>query len=101
MAYASTVRVSVTEGAAATAKSLVQQMLANRRHWQTSGDLLRAYVFCSEDQAQFELVSIWASKAAHDRHEDDPAEAPLLRQLVPHLTGQPSEVAGEVVAELA
>jgi len=100
MSYVSTIRVTVKEGSAGAVDALVQQMLAMRSQWQGNGDLLRATVLRSDDGTQYELFTVWSSKSAHDQHEDDPAEAPLFLQLVPYLAGEPSEIGGEIVAEV-
>lgn len=100
MAYVSVVRIAIKPGAEPEVERLVDQGLAIRRDWQRRGDLLATQVVRATDRPEYVLVSTWASREAHHRHEDSPEEAAVLRQLAAHLAAAPDETSGDVIAEL-
>jgi quinol monooxygenase YgiN len=78
----------------------VEAAMAVRKTWQAQGDLVSSHFVRSSNGQEYALVSVWADQAAHNRHEDDPAEQQALQPLLIRLTGRPDEFGGEVVAEL-
>jgi quinol monooxygenase YgiN len=100
MAYVSVVRIVVKPGAGAEVERLIDQGLAIRRDWQRQGDLLATWIVGTADRSEYVLVSTWASREAHDRHEDAPEEDAVLRQLAGHLAAPPTETSGDLIAEL-
>ena len=64
------------------------------------GDLRSMQLVRSADGGEYALISVWASRAAHDRHEDSPDEQAALAALAPFVAGPPTQFAGEAVASL-
>ena len=100
MSYVSITRLPIKPGSGMELERVARQALAGRKRWKDQGDLLATYVARSDDQGEYVLVSVWASKAADEAHEDDPADQQAMREAGSLLAGQPSVFTGEVVAEL-
>lgn len=98
MSYLSINRVAVKPGAGPDVERAVAPFLAARRALLGEGDLLATHLVRGE--AEYALVSEWASREAHDRHEDSPDERAALAALAPFVAGAPDQFAGEVVATL-
>lgn len=45
------------------------------------------------------MITVWATREAHERSEDSPAEREGLRQIAGYLAGPPEQFAGEVIGE--
>lgn len=101
MSYVSITRLQVKPGSGPELERIAKQAVAGRQRWKEEGDLLATYMARSDDQGEYVLVSVWASKAADEAHEDDPADQQAMRAAGPLLAGPPSAFAGEVFAELA
>lgn len=100
MAYVSIVRVAVKPGSDAALEPAVREFLRARQALRARGDLVSTQMVRTADGAEYALVSVWTSRAAHEGNEDSPAEQAALQQLAPYLAGPPTEFAGEVIAEL-
>lgn len=100
MPYISMLRVGVLPGSDEVVERGIRSAFALRKTWQAQGDLLSSRLVRSESGNEYMLVSVWADKGAHDRHEDDPAEQEALRPVLQRFTGRPEEFDGEVIANL-
>jgi len=100
MPYVSINQVTLKPGAGAEVERAVAPFMQARQELIRQGDLLATRLVRSEGQTEYALISVWASREAHERHEDSPAERAALAQLAPFVAGPPTEFAGEVVAEL-
>jgi quinol monooxygenase YgiN len=100
VAYISIVQVRIKPEGRDAIERGVARLLAGRRAWKDSGDLLASQVVRLDGSAAYVLLSVWRDRAAHDRHEDAPEEAEAVRRLAPTLAGPPEEMGGEVIAEL-
>lgn len=100
MPYVSINRVTLKPGAGPEVERALGPFLRARQELIRQGDLLATRLARGEGGTEYALVSVWASRAAHERHEDGPAERAALAQLAPFVAGPPSEFAGEVIAEL-
>jgi quinol monooxygenase YgiN len=100
VAYVSIVRVRARPEGRDTIETGIAQLMAGRRAWRESGDLLASQAVRGDDGANYTLVSVWRDRAAHDRHEDAPGEGEATRRLASALAGPPEETGGEVVADL-
>lgn len=102
MSFVSTVRVRVNPGAGEQLEQLFQEhLLPARRTLKQQGDVLSmVLVRGSEPEDEYELITHWASKEAHDRNENSPAEAAVLRAAASLVAAPPSELSGTRVVEL-
>lgn len=100
MSYVSINRVAVKLGTGPEVERAVAPYFATRQELLHEGDLLATYLVLGEDTAEYALISVWASREAHERQEDSPDERAALAALAPFVAGRPIQFAGEVVAEL-
>ena len=100
MSYVSINRVAVQPGTGPDVERAVAPFFQARQELLQRGDLLATHRLRGEGGSEYVLISIWASRDAHDRQEDSPAEAAAMAQLAAFLTGPPSQFTGEVVAAL-
>lgn len=100
MAFVSINRITLRPGTGAEVERAVAPFVKARQELIRQGDLLGMHMARSEDQTEYALVSVWASREAHDRNEDSPAEQAALRQLAPLAAVPPDEFTGDVIAEL-
>jgi len=100
MAFVSVNRIAVRPGSSTALDALAEQFMRARQELQQRGELLASQMARAEDGSEYLLISVWASREAHDRNEDSPVEQATLRQLAQYVAAAPSEFTGEVVAEL-
>lgn len=100
MSYISINRVAVQPGTGPDVERAVAPFFAARQALLREGDLLATDLVRGEGGTEYALISVWASRAAHDRHEDSPDEQAALAALAPFVAGPPTQFAGEAVASL-
>ena len=102
MSYISTLRVQVKPGTGPQIEQLVHERLVPlRQELRARGEVLFMTVVRAEEPADhYEIITHWASKEAHDRHEDSPAEREGLAAAAAYLAAQPSEWGGTPVVEV-
>ena len=102
MPYISTLRVQVTLGRAYEIEQLLKERLVPvRQDLLTRGDVLTMTVVRAEDPADYyEVITHWASKEAHDRNEDSPAEQAGLAAAAAYLAAPPVELRGNPIVVL-
>lgn len=75
-----------------------EQFVPLRRQLKERGDLQRmALIRSASEPGAYELVSVWASKEAHDRNEQSALEQAVLGALAGHIAAPLDEFAGSVV----
>ena len=102
MSYISTLRVQIKPGTAPAIEQLLQERLVPvRQELLTRGDVLAMMVIRAEEPADtYELITHWASKEAHDRNENSPAEQAALAAAAAYIAAAPAELAGSPIVEL-
>jgi quinol monooxygenase YgiN len=88
MSYITTVSLRIRLGAGQEFERIAAEMMAGRRELVARGDLLSTSLIRIVADAQSEfylLISHWASKEAHDRSEDNPADLEAQRAATPLL----------------
>ena len=100
MAYISINRAAIRPEAAAEFERVAEEWLRGERERLPRDELLSRQLVRADDQAEYAVISVWASKEAHDRNEDSPAEQEALRLIAGYLAGRPQQFTGEVIAEV-
>lgn len=100
MSYVSINRVAVKPGTGPDVEHAIAPFFAARETLLRAGDLVATDLVRGEGGTEYALISVWASRAAHERHEDSPDEQAALAALAPYVAGPPSQFAGEAVASL-
>ena len=100
MPRVSITRFPVRPGAGAEVERIAEEAFAERRAWLRRGDLRATYLARSDDQTEYVVISVWASKAADEAHENSPGEQAARHGLGQHLAGPPSEFTGDVIVEI-
>jgi heme-degrading monooxygenase HmoA len=100
MAFVSINQITLRPGRGAEVEDAIGPFVRARQELIRRGDLLAMHMARSEDQTGYALVSVWASREAHDRSEDSPAEQAAMSQLAKLVAAPPTEFTGEVIAEL-
>jgi quinol monooxygenase YgiN len=102
MSYISTLRFQIKQGTAPDIERLIQERLVPvRQELLTRGDVLSMLVIRAEEPANmYEVITHWASKEAHDRNENSPAEQAGLAAAAAYMAAAPVELAGSLIVEL-
>jgi quinol monooxygenase YgiN len=88
MPYITTVSFRVKPGAGNELERVFREMVAGRRELVARGDLLSSSLIrigADAESEHYQLISYWASKDAHDRNEDNPADLEAQRAATPFL----------------
>jgi heme-degrading monooxygenase HmoA len=99
MAYSSINHVAIKPAAAAEFERIAEWRLRGERERLPREELLSRQLVRADGLAEYAVLSVWASREAHDRNEDSPAEQEALRLLAGLLVGQPTQFAGDVAIE--
>jgi heme-degrading monooxygenase HmoA len=102
MAYVSISRATIKAGAGAEFERVAERWLRNQREEVPREELLSRRLVRADDGAEYAVISVWASKEAHERQEDSPAEREALGLIAGYLAAPPpAQFAGEVVIQVA
>jgi heme-degrading monooxygenase HmoA len=100
MAYVSINRATIKPGAGAEFERVAEQWLRDQRERLPREELLSRQLVRADDRAEYAVISVWASKEAHERNEDSPAERGALGLIAGYLAAPPpAQFTGEVVVE--
>ena len=99
MTYVSINRAPIKPEAGPEFERSAERWLRSQREQLPRDELLSRQLVRADDQAEYVVISVWASREAHDRNEDSPAEREAMRLIAGYLDGQPTQFTGEVVGE--
>jgi len=99
MTYVSINRAPIKPEAGPEFERAAERWLRSQREQLPRDELLSRQLVRADDQAEYVVISVWASREAHDRNEDSPAEREAMRLIAGYLDGQPTQFTGEVVGE--
>src|SRR5205809_5640876 len=100
MTYVSINRAAVTPESAAEFERIAAEWLRGERERLPREELLSRQLVRADDGAEYAVISVWASKEAHERNEDSPAEREALGLIAGYLAAPPpAQFTGEVVVE--
>src|SRR5919199_2237737 len=99
MAYVSINRAAIKPEAAPEFERIGAQWLHSERERLSRDELLSRQLVRADDGSEYFVISVWASREAHERNEDSPAEQEGLRQIAGLLAGQPEQFTGEVIVD--
>jgi heme-degrading monooxygenase HmoA len=100
MTYISINRTAIKPEAAAEFERVAERWLRSERERLPRDELLARHLVRGDGGAEYAVVSVWASREAHDRSEDSPAEREALRLIADYLAGTPEQFTGEVLSEV-
>ena len=100
MTYIAINRATIQSESAAEFERIAAEWLRGERARLPNEELLSRQLVRADGGREYAVISVWASKEVHDRHEDGPAEREGLRLLAPHLAGRPEQFTGEVVLDV-
>src|SRR5438093_13729490 len=99
MAYISINRAAIKPESAPEVERIGAQWLHSERERLSRDELLSRQLVRADAGSEYFVISVWASRAAHDRNEDSPAEQEALRLIVGMFAGQPEQYTGEVIVD--
>src|SRR6058998_2338517 len=100
MSYISINRAAIKPESAPEFERIGAQWLQSERERLARDELLSRQLVRTDDGSQYFVISVWASRAAHDRSKDSPAEQEALRLIAGMLAGQPEQFTGEVIVHV-
>src|SRR5918912_2727983 len=100
MAYVSINRAAIKPEAAPEFERIAAQWLHSERERLSRDELLSRQVVRADDGSEYYVISVWASREAHDRNEDSPAEQEALRLIGGMFAGQPEQFTGEGIIDV-
>jgi heme-degrading monooxygenase HmoA len=101
MTYISINRAMINANAAAEFEEVAERWLRSERERLPRDELLARQLVRGDGGTMYVVISVWTSRAAHDRAEDGPAEREALRLIAGYLAGEPEpQFTGEVVSEV-
>ena len=100
MTYVSINRAAVKPESAADFERIGAQWLRSERERLPREELLSRQLVRLDARSEYVVISIWASRGAHDRNEDSPAEQEALRLIGGMFAGQPEQITGEVIIDV-
>jgi heme-degrading monooxygenase HmoA len=99
MTYISINRVAVKPGSAAEFERIAAAWLRSERKRLPLEELIDRQLVRADSGAEYAMITLWATRAAHERSEDSPAEREGLQQIAGYLAGPPEQFGGEVIGE--
>src|SRR5437763_15218424 len=100
MTYVSINQAAIRPESTAEFERIGAEWLRSERERLPREELLSRELVRADDRPEYVVLSVWASRAAHERNEDSPAEREALRLIVGLLAGQPAQFTGEVLADV-